>query len=207
MLNVRDATAGPTTGSVVVLVSGLGREHVVLLLLDVMLLSVPHQSYSAAQWRLLFIINEMDQQLLILHQVFIASSLLLSSALAAVVPVAPGYAPAPAPYHPAPAPYHEEKLSVVWLSCNAELHWSCLAAHHSHSHTSTEELMRTEDTSPRPRPRTSTEWSRSVICIYLLKLYNLILIISKNVNKYWINYLATHYHSCKSYIRHIHDHW
>merc|ERR1712223_1433896 len=43
-------------------------------------------------------------------KVFIASSLLLSSALAAVVPVAPGYAPAPAPYHPAPAPYHEEKL-------------------------------------------------------------------------------------------------
>merc|ERR1711936_999160 len=36
-------------------------------------------------------------------KVLISSSLLLSSALAAVVPVAPGYAPAP-------APYHEEKL-------------------------------------------------------------------------------------------------
>merc|ERR1711936_1252806 len=49
-------------------------------------------------------------------KVLISSSLLLSSALAAVVPVAPGYAPAPAPYHPPapapyhPAPYHEEKL-------------------------------------------------------------------------------------------------
>lgn len=63
----------------------------------------------------------MDQELLTLNQVFIASSLLLSSALAAVVPVAPGYAPAPAPYHPAPAPYHEEKLLVLSLSCNAEL--------------------------------------------------------------------------------------
>merc|ERR1719245_80363 len=41
-------------------------------------------------------------------KVLISSSLLLTSALAAVVPVAPGYAPAPAPYHP--APYHEEKL-------------------------------------------------------------------------------------------------
>merc|ERR1712141_882421 len=49
-------------------------------------------------------------------KVLISSSLLLSSALAAVVPVAPGYGPAPAPYHPPPpapyhpAPYHEEKL-------------------------------------------------------------------------------------------------
>jgi len=45
-------------------------------------------------------------------KVLISSSLLMTSALAAVVPVAPGYAPyhPPAPYHPAPAPYHEEKL-------------------------------------------------------------------------------------------------
>merc|ERR1712141_319462 len=43
-------------------------------------------------------------------KVLISSSLLMTSALAAVVPVAPGNAPAPAPYHPAPAPYHEEKL-------------------------------------------------------------------------------------------------